>query len=98
MNWLGDNIRVFKVKGITIVANRNNGMVIGLDKEGEEVIDLLNNNCIEISALSDHQKELYNVLEENNFLKSDYQEVTNIDSVYLHVNSACNLHCLGCYG
>lgn len=31
MNWLGDNVRIFKVKGITIVANRNNGMIVGLD-------------------------------------------------------------------
>ena len=97
MDWLGNNVKIFKVKGITIIANRNNGMVIGLDREGEEVVDLLKNNRIEISSLSDNQKELYKVLEENDFLKSCYQEVAGVDSVYLHVNSACNLHCLGCY-
>lgn len=97
MDWLGNNVKIFKVKGITIIANRNNGMVIGLDREGEEVVDLLKSNRIEISSLSDSQKELYKVLEENDFLKSCYQEVTGVDSVYLHVNSACNLHCLGCY-
>ena len=42
MDWLGNNVKTFKVKGITIIANRNNGMVIGLDREGEEVVDLLN--------------------------------------------------------
>lgn len=31
MDWLGNNVKIFKVKGITIIANRNNGMVIGLD-------------------------------------------------------------------
>ena len=72
-------------------------MVIGLDREGEEVVDLLKSNLIEISSLSDNQKELYKVLEENDFLKSCYKEIKGIDSVYLHVNSACNLHCLGCY-
>ena len=41
MDWLGNNVKTFKVKGITIIANRNNGMVIGLDREGEEVVDLL---------------------------------------------------------
>lgn len=97
MDWLGNNVKTFKVKGITIIANRNNGMVIGLDREGEEVVDLLKSNLIEISSLSDNQKELYKVLEENDFLKSCYKEIKGIDSVYLHVNSACNLHCLGCY-
>ena len=28
MDWLGNNVKTFKVKGITIIANRNNGMVI----------------------------------------------------------------------
>ena len=55
MDWLGNNVKIFKVKGITIIANRNNGMVIGLDREGEEVVDLLKNNRIEISSLSDNQ-------------------------------------------
>lgn len=63
MDWLGNNVKTFKVKGITIIANRNNGMVIGLDREGEEVVDLLKSNLIEISSLSDNQKELYKVLE-----------------------------------
>lgn len=67
MDWLGNNVKTFKVKGITIIANRNNGMVIGLDREGEEVVDLLKSNLIEISSLSDNQKELYKVLEENDF-------------------------------
>lgn len=86
MDWLGNNVKTFKVKGITIIANRNNGMVIGLDREGEEVVDLLKSNLIEISSLSDNQKELYKVLEENDFLKSCYKEIKGIDSVYLHVN------------
>lgn len=77
MDWLGNNVKTFKVKGITIIANRNNGMVIGLDREGEEVVDLLKSNLIEISSLSDNQKELYKVLEENDFLKSCYKEVTS---------------------
>lgn len=81
MDWLGNNVKIFKVKGITIIANRNNGMVIGLDREGEEVVDLLKNNRIEISSLSDNQKELYKVLEENDFLKSCYQEVAGVDSI-----------------
>lgn len=51
MDWLGNNVKIFKVKGITIIANRNNGMVIGLDREGEEVVDLLKSNRIEISSL-----------------------------------------------
>ena len=85
MDWLGNNVKTFKVKGITIIANRNNGMVIGLDREGEEVVDLLKSNLIEISSLSDNQKELYKVLEENDFLKSCYKEIKGIDSVYLHV-------------
>ena len=62
MDWLGNNVKTFKVKGITIIANRNNGMVIGLDREGEEVVDLLKSNLIEISSLSDNQKELYNIV------------------------------------
>lgn len=69
MDWLGNNVKTFKVKGITIIANRNNGMVIGLDREGEEVVDLLKSNLIEISSLSDNQKELYKVLEENDFFE-----------------------------
>ena len=44
-------------------------MVIGLDREGEEVVDLLKSNLIEISSLSDNQKELYKVLEENEFFE-----------------------------
>ena len=78
MDWLGNNVKTFTVKGITIIANRNNGMVIGLDREGEEVVDLLKSNLIEISSLSDNQKELYKVLEENDFLKSCYKEIKGI--------------------
>ena len=37
MDWLGNNVKIFKVKGITIIANRNNGMVIGLDYSGSVV-------------------------------------------------------------
>ena len=51
MDWLGNNVKTFKVKGITIIANRNNGMVIGLDREGEEVVDLLKSNLIEIDRI-----------------------------------------------
>lgn len=64
MDWLGNNVKTFKVKGITIIANRNNGMVIGLDREGEEVVDLLKSNLIEISSLSD------NLITRKNFIRS----------------------------
>ena len=86
MDWLGNNVKTFKVKGITIIANRNNGMVIGLDREGEEVVDLLKSNLIEISSLSDNQKELYKVLEENDFLKSCYKEIKGMTQyIYMSI-------------
>ena len=31
-----NNVKTFKVKGITIIANRNNGMVIGLTGKGKK--------------------------------------------------------------
>lgn len=88
MDWLGNNVKTFKVKGITIIANRNNGMVIGLDREGEEVVDLLKSNLIEISSLSDNQKELYKVLEENDFLKSCYK----VSAKYCYATHKLRLH------
>ena len=97
MDWLGNNVKTFKVKGITIIANRNNGMVIGLDREGEEVVDLLKSNLIEISSLSDNQKELYKVLEENDFLKMlesgriDHSESDRNSQFELNRNSQCTL-------
>lgn len=97
MNMLGDNIKIFAVKGITIIANRNNGMIIGLDRQGEALLKMLQSNSVEFSLLSANQIKLYKVLEENGFLANSYNESTDLNSIYLHVNSACNLHCLGCY-
>src|SRR5699024_12611057 len=94
MNMLGDNIKIFAIKGITIIANRNNGMIIGLDRQGEALLKMLQSNSVEFSLLSANQIKLYKVLEENGFLANSYNESTDLNSIYLHVNSACNLHCL----
>lgn len=93
----GNNVRIFRVKNIQIIGNRNNNMVVGVDKEGEQLIASIVKEEVDTDILSEKQKKLLNILEENGFLNNNFKRRENIDSVYLHVNSACNLHCLGCY-
>lgn len=95
---LGENTKVFQVKGITIIGNANNGLVIGLDEGGKKLIKAIQDSDEEnIKILSEKEKELYETLISNGFINDKRYSRDSIDSVYLHVNSKCNLHCLGCY-
>lgn len=94
----GDNIKIFQVKGVTIIGNINNGMVIGLDDRGQELIKAIQTSDKEkIKILSKRENELYATLISNGFINDKRYEKDGIDTVYLHINSRCNLHCLGCY-
>lgn len=50
-----------------------------------------------LENLNKQQEELLVVMQENGFLNNQIQGKDYIESAYIHVNSACNLHCLGCY-
>lgn len=93
----GDNVRIFRVKNIQMIGNRNNSIVIGLDKEGEELIAAVQTGNVSSLTLTDNQKHLLQTLQENGFFNNTFNECQGIDTAYLHVNSTCNLHCLGCY-
>lgn len=93
----GDNVKIFRVKNIQIIANKNNNIIIGVDREGEELIAAIEAGKSDSLSLSEKQKILLEELKNNDFFDSTYTEKNELNAVYLHVNSACNLHCLGCY-
>lgn len=94
---MSNNVRVFEVKGVTMLGNFENGSVIGLDVEG---LDFINSNYVfrnrkfNQAVVKQERTELDAAVHDLGFLN---KEEDKVDSAYVHVTDACNLHCLGCY-
>ncbi|MDR3596032.1 radical SAM/SPASM domain-containing protein [Clostridium sp.] len=94
------DVRKFNIKGITLIANTANGSIMGLNENGNEIINKIESNSeINLNDLDKNQREIILTLEENDFLLNDDYKLKEyeINSAYLHVTNICNLNCIGCY-
>lgn len=96
-----ENVFHEAVNGIPMLLNVGNGLIVGLDNEGNDFIKKIMNTDIEFdySQLSQNLKELVTHLEHNNFLEPSTEKSNNgeIAFAYLHITNRCNLNCVGCY-
>lgn len=92
-NKLHDKTYLFKVKGVNIIGNAQNGAIIGLDENGLECIHAIEQNKLDSSAIL-QQEQLMNTLKL--YCYFDKQERV-LKNAYLHVTDRCNLNCAGCY-
>jgi len=79
------------------LGNRNNSVVIGLSATGKDLIDYIKVNQDIPEVLNNEQKALFDEMMKHGFINNSYEQKDYIDSAYIHLNSKCNLHCLGCY-
>ena len=86
-----------KVCDISIIGHPDTGAFIGLDNEGETLIQMLKEG-VEFSKddLTENQLMLLNALDESGFFAEQPIE-RRLQSAFLHVTSRCNLDCIGCY-
>jgi len=97
---LTDACHKFKIRGIPVIGNTNNGMIIGLDSDGETLVTKLQESVdVDLDALTDGQRALYQALSDNNYLVNGESIASQkrIIKATLHVTSRCNLQCEGCY-
>lgn len=100
--YISENVRFFTVKMLSIIANVENGAIIGLSEEGKKFWGKImnigyvdetdiceNDELYQQMLLNDMISEVKKNLKEEKFLQ--------LSSAYIHVTNKCNLHCLGCY-
>ncbi|MCL2400109.1 MAG: radical SAM protein [Defluviitaleaceae bacterium] len=94
---LSSNCRTMNVCGINILGNPESGAFIGLDNEGETLINALANNAELVpERLTQNQTMLLQALAESGCFEGQ-QISKKLCGTYLHVTSRCNLNCAGCY-
>lgn len=97
---IGNQVKLWNMKGIDILLNFGNGSLVGLEEESITFIEKLKNEEInDYSLMTIEQKELLEFLLENEFV-SEHKIVENkfnVTSAYSHLTNKCNLHCVGCY-
>ncbi|MDY2928388.1 hypothetical protein, partial [Anaerococcus sp.] len=91
---LNNNIRWMKINGIPIIGNTSTSSIIGLNKNGYDLIKNIEEDGCDIEKIKFENPELTAALIEGGYF-SDLEN--RIESAYLHVTHRCNLHCVGCY-
>lgn len=92
-----ENIVKFEIDGIRMLGNCSTSAVIGLDDDGEEIINnIINKRSIQIDR-SEKSEKLIEALNRNGFFYKSDEDKYSIKSAYVHVTDSCNLHCIGCY-
>lgn len=91
---LNNNIRWMKINGIPIIGNTSTSSIIGLNKNGYDLIKNIEEDGCDIEKIKFENPELTAALIEGGYF-SDLEN--GIESAYLHVTHRCNLHCVGCY-
>ncbi|MCD5142513.1 MULTISPECIES: radical SAM/SPASM domain-containing protein [Mammaliicoccus] len=98
---LNEKVYYEAVNGIPMLLNVSNGLIVGLDNEGNEFIKKVLNKDLEFdySQLSYNLKELVTHLTNNNFIEGNFinSKKEEIAFAYLHITNRCNLNCVGCY-
>lgn len=86
-----------KVCGVSIIGQPETGAFIGLDEEGEALVQTLNEGIqIKPNELTENQRLLLKVLAENGYFAQE-AKLVKLRSADIHVTSHCNLNCAGCY-
>lgn len=100
---LKENIKLFKVHDISMIGNPETSHVIGLTKDGRDIIhDITNNNIINNDLLN-RNKDLLLSMQKYGYFDINQEQINNIESTkklvsaYIHVTDRCNLSCIGCY-
>jgi radical SAM protein with 4Fe4S-binding SPASM domain len=95
---------LFNIKEVDIIGNTKTGSVVGLTDKGVLLVKkILKGEPIILEELSAEDTTLlktlikYDILYDGSIDKVAVEEKKEIDSAYLHVTDACNLHCIGCY-
>ena len=98
MNGFFEDIKMFSIKGISMIGNLTNGALAGLTPNGEKLIQsIVAGKSIDTELLDTEQKQLFSFLQQNGFLFGLCAPAQKVKGAYIHVNSKCNLHCKGCY-
>ena len=93
MYALNEKIIDFSVNGVRILGNPSNGAIIGIDNVAGDDLDQILTKTATVEQI-ERQAELLQELQKNSYFS---QSENSLDSAYVHLTSACNLHCLGCY-
>jgi len=89
-------VRDFRVCGVRMLGEAQSGVLIGIAQSCEPLVESIKERReTGRNARTKEQEELLCALEENGYFETHRSHALN--SAYLHVNSACNLHCAGCY-
>lgn len=95
---------LFNIKEVDIIGNTKTGSIVGLTDKGVLLVKkILKGEPIILEELSAEDTTLlktlikYDILYDGSIDKVAVEEKKEIDSAYLHVTDACNLHCIGCY-
>lgn len=89
-----DDVVRFEVDGINMIGNNRNGSLIGLNNEGNKLVENIYN--IGEFEVSQETEQLYETLKEGYYFEDETKH-NRITSAYVHVTDNCNLHCIGCY-
>ena len=90
------NVTMFDFAGIPIVANYDNGIIIGLTAAGAEICRKLLVEDLDRSEISLVDQSLFDQLSNSCFFEGP-RHPPALQTVYFHVTSRCDLTCQGCY-
>jgi len=94
---LSDRYVTMNVCGVNIIGQPETGAFIGLNDEGEKLMQMLKSGAdFSIEDLTDNQKKMMKALAESGFFANE-PITQKLNSAYLHVTSHCNFNCIGCY-
>lgn len=88
-----EKVKDWDVHGVRILGEVGSGMIIGLDEATSKELDQFLSDDVG-DERNEMQENLYQAFSQNGYFE---QASYNLDSAYVHVTSACNLHCVGCY-
>lgn len=86
----------FVAFGIPIIGNLDNGYVIGLTPEGQEICHRLSASGATEEEIAAIDKGLLHHLKKGCYFETSKNE-PSVRTAYLHVTQRCNLNCVGCY-
>ncbi|KAF2955453.1 hypothetical protein [Marinitoga sp. 38H-ov] len=84
-----NEVKIHKVKEIKMLLNFKNGTIIGLDKDGERLVEKIKNEKLtNFNNINSKEKELLDILKENDFF-DDNKNNKNVEkeeiNFYIHV-------------
>ena len=99
---LKGSIRKFKLHGIDIIGNPEKKHIIGLNSDGNIIVDaIINGEVLEnyqgLEELIQKNMNLINTMAANGYFDNNLKEDIKLNSAYFHVTNRCNLNCIGCY-